>query len=261
MLSVQRFWILVIHTVVWQHNLRFFGGILLLQISFWLCQWKRIFKTSPYMVEIQANVWCLLFPLRCVIIQNNAQCQQLSISPSDSNKLVSHILPTVTVWWPNILPMLMHVWQCDCAQLPCLSNGVLQPIQVSRFFVNAASPPTFDATIVFVRVCSPSENKLANTRLLLFHVYYKPLQQTTTENTSWQTDLSGNFYTNALHSSKSVTGWIISYGQAHLNQSHRSAQSGSSFHWKIGRKIKGTPCNALALYPWSQEFKLCPADG
>jgi len=43
--------------------------------------------------------------------------------------------------------------------LPSWSNGVLQPIHVSRFLVKAARPPILDITIVFVRVCSPSEMK------------------------------------------------------------------------------------------------------
>ncbi len=35
-------------------------------------------------------------------------------------------------------------------------SGVLQPRHVSRFFVNAARPPIFEWTTVFVLVWSPS---------------------------------------------------------------------------------------------------------
>ena len=41
---------------------------------------------------------------------------------------------------------------------PSLSRGVLHPIQVLRFLVKAANPPTLDVITVFVRVWSPPEN-------------------------------------------------------------------------------------------------------
>ena len=66
--------------------------------------------------------------------------------------------PQATMNQPKLSAVLLQLVQHDSVSLPCLSNGVLHPIQVSRFFVNAARPPTFDATIVLVRVCSPSAN-------------------------------------------------------------------------------------------------------
>lgn len=43
---------------------------------------------------------------------------------------------------------------------PSSSRTALHPIQVLLFLVNMASLPTFDVTIVFVRVCWPSAKKL-----------------------------------------------------------------------------------------------------
>ena len=54
-------------------------------------------------------------------------------------------------------------------ELPCLSSGVLHPIHVSRFLVNAARPPTLDATIVLVRVCSPSVSQYISYKQYLSH--------------------------------------------------------------------------------------------
>lgn len=44
--------------------------------------------------------------------------------------------------------------------LPLSSRTALHPIHVLFFLVNMASLPTFDVTIVFVRVCWPSAKKL-----------------------------------------------------------------------------------------------------
>ena len=49
-----------------------------------------------------------------------------------------------------------HLYFCLKKKLiPFPSKGVLQPIQVIRFLVKAARPPTLDMTTVFVLVCSP----------------------------------------------------------------------------------------------------------
>ena len=92
----------------------------------------------------------LLFLLNAACSAEKQQIPMFSLW-FDPIRARTHDLPHSSLF----IEVKLHIYSLRF--IPSWSKTALQPIQVSRFFVNAISPPTLDVTTVLTLVWSPPE--------------------------------------------------------------------------------------------------------